>query len=265
MKIHHLNCGTMLPPATGRFVAHVLLVETNSHLVLVDAGFGLGDIGHPSRIGPMRHLIRPELRQVETAAHQVRALGYDVGDVRHIIATHLDIDHIGGATDFPWATVHTTATEKGVAYSPGFRAALRYRREQLPEAGSVLGHAPGPDSWRGMTGATALLDVAEGIFLIPLPGHTRGHAAVAVDAGTHSVLHCGDAFFHRATLERTTTMTRSPKLTEMLLAERPRAIAGNHARLATLHAEQSHSSTPIRIVCAHDPQMLADAQKLQDR
>lgn len=36
MKVHHLNCGTMRPPGTPTLVCHVLLVETDNGLVLVD-------------------------------------------------------------------------------------------------------------------------------------------------------------------------------------------------------------------------------------
>ncbi|MFT4396758.1 MBL fold metallo-hydrolase [Gordonia lacunae] len=62
-------------------------------------------------------------------------------DVRHVTATHLDIDHIGGFADFPIATLHTTATatEKTLAYSSGLRSTLRYRNEQLPNPNSVVG------------------------------------------------------------------------------------------------------------------------------
>ncbi|MFC4127884.1 MBL fold metallo-hydrolase [Nocardia rhizosphaerae] len=258
MKVHHLNCGTMRPPVGGLSVAHVLLVETAEHLVLVDAGYGLGDIADPSRIGPARHLIRPDLLARETAAHQVRALGYEVRDVRHIVATHLDVDHIGGLSDFPDAVLHTTATEKAAAYHGSLRSVLRYRRGQLPPQARVRAHAPGAGSWHEFPGATYLSEIAEGIVLLPLPGHTRGHAAVAVDAGSHWVLHCGDAFFHQATLRRT-AIPAALRLTEAVLADQPHRIAGNHARLAVLHATQP-GATPIRIVCAHDPQMLADAQ-----
>ena len=46
MKVHHLNCGTMQMPGFP-MVAHVLLIETDNGLVLVDTGFGLDDIAHP--------------------------------------------------------------------------------------------------------------------------------------------------------------------------------------------------------------------------
>ncbi|MCT9113339.1 MBL fold metallo-hydrolase [Streptomyces mirabilis] len=48
-----------------------------------------------------------------------RELGFDRTDVRHIVLTHFDADHIGGLSDFPHAQVHVTAAEAlGGAVSP---------------------------------------------------------------------------------------------------------------------------------------------------
>lgn len=111
MKVHHLNCGSMRLP-TAPLVCHVLLLETDNGLVLVDTGFGLEDIANPGkRIGPYRHVTRPVLDPEETAAHQVERLGFRRDDVRHIVLTHLDADHIGGLSDFPDASVHLTRAE----------------------------------------------------------------------------------------------------------------------------------------------------------
>ncbi|WP_223281445.1 MBL fold metallo-hydrolase [Streptomyces antnestii] len=46
-------------------------------------------------------MARPVLDTGETAVRQVAALGYDIEDVRHIVLTHLDLDHAGGLRDFP--------------------------------------------------------------------------------------------------------------------------------------------------------------------
>jgi len=101
MKVHHLNCGTMREP-TAPIVSHVLLIETSNGLILVDSGYGLDDIADPARrLGPLRHLLRPALNPAETAARQVERLGFRRDDVRHIILTHLDLDHAGGLSDFP--------------------------------------------------------------------------------------------------------------------------------------------------------------------
>ena len=76
MKVHHLNCGTMAAPGAA-IVCHVLLVETDNGLVLVDSGFGLKDCADPTRIGPSRHLLRPTFDADETADGQHIDLGWD--------------------------------------------------------------------------------------------------------------------------------------------------------------------------------------------
>src|SRR3546814_18974113 len=71
-----------------------------------------------------------------TAVAQVRALGFDPRDVRHIIITHLDFDHAGGIEDFPAAAVHLTGREKVVADSKeggAFVGRRRYRPRHRDE------------------------------------------------------------------------------------------------------------------------------------
>ena len=113
MKIHHLNCATLRPPGVPEMVTHCLLVETESGPVLVDAGYGADDIDRPrERMGSLLpRLLRPALEGSETAIEQVRGLGFAPEDVKHVILTHLDVDHVGGVSDFPWARVHLTRDE----------------------------------------------------------------------------------------------------------------------------------------------------------
>ena len=99
MKVHHLNCGSMKRPAP--MVCHVLLIETDNGLVLVDSGYGTADCADPRRVGPSRYMVRATLSHQETAANQIEQLGYARDDVRHIVITHLDVDHAGGLSDFP--------------------------------------------------------------------------------------------------------------------------------------------------------------------
>lgn len=56
-------------------------------------------------------MAEPVLAEEETAVRQVAALGYTPEDVRHIVVTHLDVDHCGGLPDFPDAQVHVLAKE----------------------------------------------------------------------------------------------------------------------------------------------------------
>ncbi len=182
MRVHHLSCGTFAPPLGGEIVCHVLLCETDDGLVLVDTGLGLDDYADPrGRLGPVRHLLRPDPTSSQSALRQIEAMGHAASDVTHIVVTHLDFDHIGGLSDFPAATVHTTADEHAAAVtSPDFRDKQRYRPAQWAHGPAWTLHAGRGDEWgHGLTGH----EVLPGITLVPMPGHSKGHAAVAVDVG----------------------------------------------------------------------------------
>jgi glyoxylase-like metal-dependent hydrolase (beta-lactamase superfamily II) len=256
MKVHSLNCGTMRPPVAPELVCHVLLLEAGSGLVLVDTGFGLSDIAQPGRLGPFRHVIRPALAERETAIRQVERLGFARDDVRHILLTHFDLDHIGGLADFPEASVHVTAAEAaGAMWSPSRQERVRYRSAQWAHGPRIVEHTPDGDRWRGFAAAKPLDEVAEGVVLIALPGHSRGHAAVAVQAGDRWLLHAGDAFFHRGTLDPQGN-ARIPAILrthESLMAFDRSQVRDNHARLAELHGR---GEPDLTIVNAHDPVLL---------
>lgn len=256
MKVHHLNCGTMESPGAA-IVCHVLLVETDNGLVLVDSGFGLLDCADPTRIGPSRRILRPIFDADETAARQVEQLGFHRDDVRHVVTTHFDIDHIGGLADFPEAQVHVTAAEALGAMRPPTRMErFRFRPAQWAHGPKIVEHEPDGEAWRGFAAAKELDVIAPGIVLVSLPGHTRGHACVAVDAGHRWVLHCGDAFYYRGTIDGHSTIPLSVKLSETMVAYDRKRVRENHARLAELHARREPD---LFLVSAHDPTMLAEA------
>ncbi|MFI9332386.1 MBL fold metallo-hydrolase [Kitasatospora sp. NPDC052868] len=213
MLVRHLNFGTYRPPSrrlvngegglfqAAHMLCHCLLLETDQGLVLVDSGFGTRDIADPvGRLGRAFMLrSRPVLKPEEAAVNQLKALGYDPRDVRHIVLTHLDRDHTGGLADFPDAQVH--------AYGPEYRAAMnpptklernRYRQSQWAHNPKWVTHelADG-EKWFGFESVREIPGLPPEILLIPLAGHTRGHVGVAVDTGSGWLLHAGDAYmFH---------------------------------------------------------------------
>jgi len=255
MKVHHLNCGTMKLPAP--MVCHVLLIETDDGLVLVDSGYGTDDCNNPRRIGPTRRLVRPILSHDETVAHQLDRLGFARDDVRHIIITHMDMDHAGGLSDFPAAQVHLTAAEAlGAIRAPSRREKIRYRSVQWAHTPNIVEHDPRGEKWRGFAAAKELTEISPGIVLVSLPGHTRGHTCVAVDAGHRWVLHAGDAFYHYGTLDRTPVPRGLTAMESMVAFDRKRVL-DNHARLAELYRRQEPD---LLIVSAHDPTLFETAR-----
>lgn len=246
--------GRQIVHPSGRIVCHCLLVETDRDgLVLVDTGFGLGDVRNPgARLGAARWLLGPVLDEAATAARQIEALGYRREDVRHLVLTHLDLDHAGGIDDFPAAEVHVLAAERVAARERRtWSERNRYRREQwahLPEARWVL-HEPDGEPWMGFRAARRVGRLPPEILLVPLVGHTRGHAGVAVRAPDRWLLHCGDAYYFGGILAG----RRPPAALgafERLNAMVPAAWRETQARLCELARDHGGE---VRLFCAHDP------------
>lgn len=259
MKVHHLNCGSMRPLGAGALVCHVLLVESDSGLVLVDTGFGSLDCADPGRFGQIRrHFFRPAFDPAETALSQIQRLGYQRADVQHIVVTHFDADHIGGIADFPRPKIHVTSEEVlGAMRSRAIRDRIRFRPAQWAHGPRIVEHEPDGEAWRGFAAAKELAEIAPGFVLVSLPGHTRGHACVAVDAGHRWILHSGDAFFQHGTLDGA---PRVPALTafEKVVAYDQKRVAENHSRLVELY---ERGEPDLMIVCAHDPTLYERANE----
>jgi len=232
-------------------VCHVLLVETDNGLVLVDTGFGTHDCADPwRRAGASRPFVRPVLDPAESAVKQVERLGFRAHDVRHIVITHFDCDHIGGIADFPDAQVHITGAEAfGALRTPTRGEKMRFRTIQWAHGPKIVEHTPDGEKWRGFAAAKELSEVAPGIVLISLPGHTRGHACVAVDAGHRWLLHCGDSFFHHGTVDGTAVMPRALAAFEWATAFDRNMVRQNHARLVELYDRREPDMV---MICSHD-------------
>jgi glyoxylase-like metal-dependent hydrolase (beta-lactamase superfamily II) len=184
----------------GRMVCHCLLIETEAGLVLVDSGLGTSDVAEPARRLGRRFvaLTRPVLDETETAVRQVAALGHSVDDVRHIVLTHLDLDHVGGISDFPKAKVHVYGAEYRAAMNPATgKEKMRYRTAQWAHGPDWATYDETGEPWFGFDAVRELSGLPPQILLVPLAGHTRGHAAVAVDTGQGWLLHAGDSYFFR--------------------------------------------------------------------
>ncbi|MEU4666566.1 MBL fold metallo-hydrolase [Amycolatopsis sp. NPDC023774] len=254
MRVHHLNCGTMTPiggrlvdgrPGLFRhatLVCHCLLLETGTGLVLIETGLGTPAVADPERWLGRRFLTlsKPVSRAEETAVNQIRALGFDPADVRDVVLTHLDLDHAGGLVDFPQARVHVYAAELA-AYHAGNK---RYRKVQFAHGPQWTPYEDAGDDWFGFS---AVKEIVPGVALIPLAGHTPGHAGVAVDTDTGWLLNAGDAYFFHSEIDEPAHIPAGLALFERLVQTLPEPRLENQQRLRELRR-----TSDVTIFAAHD-------------
>lgn len=266
MRIHHLNCISACPlggawmdgvsrhALRGRLTSHCLLIEADDGLVLVDTGYGLRDVRDPrSRLAkPFLAMLRPELREDMTAFRQIEQLQLDPHDVRHIVLSHLDFDHAGGLDDFPRATVHLLADE--VEDATARRTLLdrmRYRPQQWGTRAKWRTYRPSAgEPWFGFTHVTQLEGLGPDLLLVPLIGHTLGHAGIAVRRPSGWLLYAGDAYFYRGEMDISNPhCTPGLAAYQTLMEKRRGERLDNQARLRKLKARHGEE---ITIFCAHD-------------
>lgn len=174
---------------TGTYTC--LLVSTGKNNVLIDTGAG--------KMAPSTgHL----LVNLEKA-------GARPSEIDTVILTHGHPDHIGGAVDaggkpaFPNARylMLKDEWEFWTSEEPDLSSM------QLPEelkTGLILGTARRclPPLRKQIELVEKESEVVPGIHLLPAPGHTPGHSAVAVSSGRDSVLHIADAVLHPILMEQ---------------------------------------------------------------
>lgn len=242
MKVHHLTCAAIVLPGMPQGLppipCHVVLLETDDGLVLIDAAFAVAD-----------HVDTDFPGAVELATlRQIEALGFTADDVTDIVVTHMDGDHIGGLVDFPRARVHVSADEHSAAVDGDYDPAeSRYRPRDWahgPKFELYLGD--GDAQVLGLSGHAVL----PGVTLVPMPGHTPGHAIVVIETDDGVLVHAGDASFDgsvHGALGEVEFLRELERGTSFF----PDKLDSNHAVLARLAAHPG-----VTVVNTHDARLL---------
>jgi glyoxylase-like metal-dependent hydrolase (beta-lactamase superfamily II) len=250
--------------ASARIVCHVLLIEGPNGLILVDTGFGTNDVRNPRQISrPFTAALRPRLEVGETALSLIRERDLDPADVRHIVLTHLDVDHAGGLPDFPRAQVHVWAREYEAMTRPPIRERVRYAIGSAHWAHGPhwVSHDFAGEEWLGFESVRVLPDSDAEILLIPLPGHSLGHTGVALRQPNGWLLHCGDAYFHRDEVSTPPSCPPGLRAYQAIVQANGKLRRQNQERLRELARRHSNE---VELICSHDPVLFDQAQASSD-
>lgn len=200
----------------------IWVIRNHERLVLVDTGF---DAPMATKRG------RRLLRQPREA---LRLIGVAAEDVRTVVITHLHNDHVGTFFDFPNAEFHLQ--DKEMKYVTG-RHMAHERLRRPYEADHVAGVIR-------MTYQDRVVfhdgdeDLAPGISVHHIGGHTVGLQAVRVHTARGWVVLASDASHYYDHFERNTCFPTTHHLGEVLEGY------GKLRRLA---------ASPAHIVPGHDP------------
>jgi glyoxylase-like metal-dependent hydrolase (beta-lactamase superfamily II) len=238
----------------GSLCCHCMLLEMETGLCLVDTGYGLRDVQNPrSRLsGFFLSLMSPDFREELTAVRQIERLGFRASDVRHIVLTHLDFDHAGGLDDFPEAAIHLMAQERDDALAQRtWLDRQRYRPQQWSSRARWQLHATGNgEPWFGFQCVRDMAGLPPEVLMVPLRGHTTGHAGIAVRTDDDWLLMAGDAYFyHREMAWETPYCTPGLRMYQTMMEKDRSARLHNQQRLRSLVHEQARTVT---VICAHD-------------
>ena len=155
------------PAAGQRIVVCGFLLRSDGHSILVDTGFADALPPNDERELAVRRL---------SLDHALAEHGVSIDDIEAVANCHLHADHAGGNHRFA-VPIHVQAAEVAAAREPDFTVAEAValdRANYLVHEGEA--------------------EIADGVRIIPTPGHTPGHQAVAVDTAEGLVVLAGQAY-----------------------------------------------------------------------
>jgi len=145
-------------------------------------------------------------------AEALRQLDIDPGTVGDVILTHLHYDHAGNFDDFPAARFHIQEPE--VHFATGRHIRHRYFSSGY-EAEDIVNVVRLNFARRVMLYVGAV-DVAPGIRLEPVPGHSPGQQAVCVHTARGWVVIASDAAHYFENVQRHRPYPAACNVVEMI-------------------------------------------------
>lgn len=171
-SLERLVVGSFLAPddyaAGQRVVVCAWIVRHPELTLLVDTGIA-ADLP-PEDVRRLRFSRTPIL-------HALHAHGLEPASIDAVVNCHLHADHAGGNGQLRGTPIYAQAAEIEAARAPGYSVASAVDLAQ--------GHYVSLDGEA---------ELAPGLRIMPTPGHSPGHQALAVETGRGLVVLAGQAF-----------------------------------------------------------------------
>ena len=202
------------------------LVNTGKQVILVDAGAGTW-WGGPAfgRLG-----------------NSLRSAGYTPDQVDLVLITHLHADHAGGLTAqdgqrvFPNADVFVAKAESDFWLSPENAAkAPKDAQSFFQSAQAIAAPYIKAGKWHTFSGSEA---IADGMKIVPLPGHTPGQMGYEFASKGQKILFWGD------TLHAPRVQLKHPEVTAVFDIDQSAAAATRKRLLPRLAGEDIVIASP---------------------
>jgi glyoxylase-like metal-dependent hydrolase (beta-lactamase superfamily II) len=199
------------------------VARSPSRTIVVDSGFS-------PEGGAARR--RTTLMDMATA---LRAAGVNPDDVGQVVVTHAHYDHIGGLPAFRAAEVIMTRSEYEFWTGPlGERTLFAHHTEA-----AEISHLRSLRAAGRLTLTGRSHQVAPGVALTEVGGHTPGQAVVTVDGGPGRIVLASDAVHYYEELERDRPFTTVVNLADM------------YAAFDQIREMEQDAGT--RVIAGHDP------------
>jgi glyoxylase-like metal-dependent hydrolase (beta-lactamase superfamily II) len=170
------------------------VIDHPEGVIVVDTGQGTHLLASRRSLHPYaRWEVRFRIERDQEIGPQLRALGIGPRDVRHVVLTHLHIDHDGGLAHFPHSEIHVSRGE--LATASGWLGRVRgYLPNRWPSwfdpvPLDLTGGAFGPFA------ASRRLTTAGDVIAVATPGHTANHLSVVFENDGMTYFLAGDASY----------------------------------------------------------------------
>jgi N-acyl homoserine lactone hydrolase len=173
-------------PQPFEFPAYTYVIEHADGLIAIDAGMNARTSvpRWQRRVAPV-----PVTTPEEEIGPQMRARGLDPDDVRRVIVTHLDWDHVGGVEHFPNAEVLVHRPE--YEFASTLLGKVRYQPRGWPARFAPTLYDLDPDPY-GPFPSSRVIGERGDLRVVPIPGHSVGQVGVVLETGDATLFFVAD-------------------------------------------------------------------------